>query len=389
MNDYIIEIDDKWIQIEDVDGCFSGYCHQSQNQKYVVVFSSPYEMDDEIGKVTVIPGRVYLIENNSKILWKKEIDKPLKYFVTDDARVIIFSSKEYSVFDAEGKEVYQYKFNSNILGLEFSEKYSMLIVTTFDPDNKIYCFNIYEYKLIWIKDNLLPSSVRVINFLDNSTICLSTDKSQEDSYSIDLNGNLIEGSIKESASSKRTRLKTTAYSKYIQKQYAEAESLYLQAYLITDEYLFSLNDIPGKDSDKLLEIIRSIFGIDRIKILKIEKFDNGKTLIIDTDRNNFSLSFDDDKTKAILKIDDGRTQEFIAKKENEKLNIYKNIVYYESENEHLCKCIAETKYHLGKYIEAIEYWEKAIYISENFSKKMNVSETEIKHLNQNIEKKCI
>lgn len=386
LNDYKIEIDDKWVQIEDTDGCFSGYCHQSQNQKYIVVFSSPYEMDDEIGKVTVIPGRVYLIENNSKILWKKETDKPLKYFVTDDASVIIFSSKEYSVFDAEGKELYHYKFNSNILGIEFSEKYSILIVTTFDPDNKIYCFDIYGYKLIWIKDNLLPSSIRVIRFLDNSTICLSIDNSQEDSYCIDLNGNLIEGSIKESAINKRRRLKSTAESKFNQKQYAEAELLFLQAYMITDEYLFSWNDIPGKDTDKFLEIIRSIFGIDRIKISKIEKIDDGKTLIIVTDRNNFSLSFNNDKTKAILKIDDGRTHEFIAKKENEKLNIYKNIVSYESENEGLCKRIAETKYKLEKYIEALEYWEKAIYLSENFLRSVNASETDIKYFNQNIEK---
>lgn len=200
---------------------------------------------------------------------------------------------------------------------------------------------------------------------------------------MDLNGNLIEGSTKESALSKIRTLINSAEVNFNHKQFAEAESLFVQASTITDEYLFCWNDIPGKDNLKLLEIIKSLFLIDWIETPTIQKKDDF-TLVIHTDEDHFIFSFNNDKTKALLENVDGRSSEFIVKKENDRFNIYNNIISKDFKK-HLFKKIAETKYKLDKYDEAIEFWEKALDVSKNSSTKLNISETEHEHLYKNIE----
>lgn len=90
---------------------------------------------------------------------------------------------------------------------------------------------------------------------------------------------------------------------------------------IEEKYLFSWDDIPGNDNGRLIEFLKKRFGIDLIDA-KIEKIEEGRT-IRSSFKNNFpSLKLNDDKTKVSLEIDDMRTDEFIARTENGKLNIY-------------------------------------------------------------------
>ncbi len=86
-------------------------------------------------------------------------------------------------------------------------------------------------------------------------------------------------------------------------------------------YMFSWDEIPGKDSGRVIEFLAQKFGIDWIKIAKIEKIDNDKTIKVSTEKNSLSLKLKDEKTEVILEIDDGRTNKSIAKMENDKLNI--------------------------------------------------------------------
>ncbi len=86
-------------------------------------------------------------------------------------------------------------------------------------------------------------------------------------------------------------------------------------------FIFNWDEIPGNDNGRLIEFLTQAFGIDWVKTAKIEKSDN-KTIKVSSERNHLSLELNDAQTKVNLKIDDGRTDEFIAKRENGKLNIY-------------------------------------------------------------------
>lgn len=89
-------------------------------------------------------------------------------------------------------------------------------------------------------------------------------------------------------------------------------------------YLFSWNDIPGNDNKRLIGFLKKRFDIEWTDNVKIEKIDDGKTIRLSFENNFLSLKLNDDETKVILKIADVRTDEFIAKTEKDKLNIYGN-----------------------------------------------------------------
>ncbi len=88
------------------------------------------------------------------------------------------------------------------------------------------------------------------------------------------------------------------------------------------EYLFSWNNIPGNDNGRLIEFLNQHFGIEWIKTAKIEKIDGGSAIKVSTEKNFLLLKLNAEETKVNLKIDDSRTDEFVAKVENSKLNIY-------------------------------------------------------------------
>ncbi len=85
------------------------------------------------------------------------------------------------------------------------------------------------------------------------------------------------------------------------------------------KYLFSWNEIPGNDTDRLIKFLKKNYGVPWIKAAKIEKIDNGKTISISNKENSLLLTLNNDKNKAILTIN--TTDEFIVKKENGNLNI--------------------------------------------------------------------
>lgn len=95
---------------------------------------------------------------------------------------------------------------------------------------------------------------------------------------------------------------------------------YLNQFL--SEYLFSWDEVPGTDSEILIEFLKRKFNISWVETAKIEKIEDGNTIRVSTDENYLSLGINNEKTKVNLKIDDDRTVEFIAKAVGGKLNIY-------------------------------------------------------------------
>ncbi len=93
------------------------------------------------------------------------------------------------------------------------------------------------------------------------------------------------------------------------------------------KFLFSWDEIPEHDNGKLIEFLKRNYNIDGVDTAKIEKIDNGRTIRILTEKKSLSLKLNDEKTKVNLIIDDGRTDEFIAKTESSKLNIYDTKIF--------------------------------------------------------------
>lgn len=91
---------------------------------------------------------------------------------------------------------------------------------------------------------------------------------------------------------------------------------------IGTSYLFSWDDIPGNDNERLIEYLKQKFGIDWVKTARIEKIDNGRAIRVSTERNSLLLRLNDKKTKINIEIDDSKFDELIIKAENGRLNIY-------------------------------------------------------------------
>ena len=89
-------------------------------------------------------------------------------------------------------------------------------------------------------------------------------------------------------------------------------------------YLFSWDNIPGNDTDRLIRILGNMFRIEWAETAIIEKIDSGMTIKVSTGNNSLLLKLNDEKTRVNLTINDVRTDEFIARMNNSVLNIYKN-----------------------------------------------------------------
>jgi hypothetical protein len=87
---------------------------------------------------------------------------------------------------------------------------------------------------------------------------------------------------------------------------------------------FVWDEIPGKGNERLVEFLTRITGIKFRKNAKIEKFDNGATIKVSTDKNIISPKLDNKKTEVVMEVDNKQTNKFIAKMENDWLNIYDN-----------------------------------------------------------------
>ncbi len=89
-------------------------------------------------------------------------------------------------------------------------------------------------------------------------------------------------------------------------------------------YLFCWNDIPEEDEEKLklTEVIKKRYCIQWAENATVEKIDHGNTIKLSSGINFILLKLDNVKNMISLEIDDSRTDEFIVRKENDKLNIY-------------------------------------------------------------------
>ena len=91
---------------------------------------------------------------------------------------------------------------------------------------------------------------------------------------------------------------------------------------IPGEHAFSWDEIPGNDEGRLKEVLVKTYDIDWVKNAKIEKIDKDEAIKVSTAEKSLTLRLNDEKTEVELEIGNDRAIEFIAKMDNDKLNIY-------------------------------------------------------------------
>jgi hypothetical protein len=91
---------------------------------------------------------------------------------------------------------------------------------------------------------------------------------------------------------------------------------------IEKDFLFTWGDIKGNDNSRFRELLKKRFDVKWAENANIEKVEDGKTIRVSSGDNFLSFEINYNKTEVNLKFDDGRIYDFIAKIENDGLNIY-------------------------------------------------------------------
>ena len=99
-------------------------------------------------------------------------------------------------------------------------------------------------------------------------------------------------------------------------------SAYKKYTIYEHEYLFNWDNVPGKDSERLLSFLKDNLYVAWAENAEILKPDDNKTIRIFKDDNSAEITIYEEEEKATLKISDGRTYNLKAKKESGELNIY-------------------------------------------------------------------
>ena len=133
-------------------------------------------------------------------------------------------------------------------------------------------------------------------------------------------------------------------------------------YIEIEEYLFSWDNVPGNDSERLRKFLMNDLDIGWSENAEIRKSDDGKIIHIVKDENSAEIIIDKTEEKATLKIRDGGTHYLKVKRENGKL-IYTPNKFSDPIETHVDDCDSQTitklpRLHLKKKIQE---WIKENY----------------------------
>ena len=103
------------------------------------------------------------------------------------------------------------------------------------------------------------------------------------------------------------------------------EKLYTKKINKSKEYLFSWDEVPGKDSEGLLNHLVDNQKISWAKNAEIKKSDDGNTITVEKGENSLTLKLNKEEYFTI-NTDYGIIYKYVLKKENGKLNIYNGTV---------------------------------------------------------------
>ncbi len=96
------------------------------------------------------------------------------------------------------------------------------------------------------------------------------------------------------------------------------------------KYMFSWNEISGKDSGRFIDFLRQKHHMDWVKADYINKNGNGKIIKLTDGKNVISLHLINENTEVNLNFNNDIIDEFIVDTEKDQLNIYEKNLYDEN-----------------------------------------------------------
>ena len=162
------------------------------------------------------------------------------------------------------------------------------------------------------------------------------------------NTDLFQKSIILSQNSFKETLKNIIYDCKITNKFDIIMSFRFINEFYRESFLFSWNEIQGKDNERVIEYLKDTIGINWVNEATFENDD--MIITISNDRNTLSFEIIDYET-AVLIIDGKKTDDLILKKENNTKNIYIDKYY---KNKGMYKIITES---VSEYLE-----EKGMFI---------------------------
>ena len=158
--------------------------------------------------------------------------------------------------------------------------------------------------------------------------------------------------------------------------------------VFTSPSLFSWDELSRKDTQRLVEFLKSNYEIDGVNIEQIEKI-NDESVKVSLENNSVLLKLNDEKTRVILEIDNVKTDELIARKEKGKLKIYESSVI-KSETD-LLKIVTDAITEIQKSIENRRsihaFWDEKREIVVNGQKYMVPAEPKMEpHIQPTLER---
>jgi len=91
------------------------------------------------------------------------------------------------------------------------------------------------------------------------------------------------------------------------------------------KHLFTWDNVPGSDGERLLNYLRAEYGIDWAEDAQISKSDDGRTITITDGENSARVTLDEMYSeKAELKIEGGKTDNLEVKEKNGEIRIHES-----------------------------------------------------------------
>jgi len=105
------------------------------------------------------------------------------------------------------------------------------------------------------------------------------------------------------------------------------------------DFIFSRNEIPGKENDRVIESLKKNFGLNWLTKAEIKKTDSGDIICVFNKNDSFSFKLNNDEKNVILTYKGKINDVLIARMDSGNLKIYRDKY---TENKGMYKIITET-----------------------------------------------
>ena len=201
-------------------------------------------------------------------------------------------------------------------------KYLFVPLQRFDN----FWVRILKFKYEYSRDNIFENESGFLRFLKDELDIGWAENAEISEYDDGKNIRIFKGknsaTIKLDEEGEEATLKISDGRTYYLKWEGDILTIYkLWVEIPKNKYLFSWDNVPGNDRERLLRFLKDELDIGWAENAEISEYDDGKNIRIFKGKNSATIKLDEKKEEATLKIHDGET--YYLKWGGDKLTIYK------------------------------------------------------------------